>query len=114
MVYVDKTDSLHWKIRIIAPENLRISRKKPAVPVENPVLTETLPGEEDYCFMQDGSILMGHEGILYIKRNPFRHPESAWEPIADLKIMGITQFYRIAVSPDNTKIAVVVYQGKKP
>jgi hypothetical protein len=113
IVYLDKSDSLQWKIRTIAPENLRASRKKTGM-IENPVLSETLPGEEDYCFMQDGSLLMGHEGVLFYKKNPFRHPESAWTQMADLKAFGIDQFYRIAISPDNTQLAVVVYKGKKP
>jgi dipeptidyl aminopeptidase/acylaminoacyl peptidase len=113
IVFVDKSDSLHWKLRTMAPENLRVSRKKTG-PIENPILSETLPGEEDYCFMQDGSLLMGHDGALFYKKNPFRHPESAWIQLADLKQFGIKQFYRMAVSPDNTKMAIVVYKGTKP
>ena len=112
IVYVDKSDSLHWKIRIIAKENLSRLHKGPRV--ENPVLAETLPGEEDYCFLQDGSILMGHQGKLYIKKNPFRHPDSIWDEFADLKPFGITSFYRIAISTDNTQLAIVVYSGPKP
>jgi len=112
VVYVDKSDSLKWKIRMVAKENLMRNRKGPRA--ENPVLSETLPGEEDYCFMQDGSILMGHEGKLYVKKNPFRFTDSTWDEFADLREMGIAQFYRIALSPDNTQLAVVVYAGKKP
>ncbi len=112
IVYVDKSDSLHWKLRTIAADNLKLSKKK--IPLENPVLSETLPGEEDYCFMQDGSILMGHEGILYYKKNPFRHSTSTWDELVDLKPFGIDKFYRIAISADNTKLAVVVFKGKKP
>lgn len=112
MVYVDKSDSMHWKIKIIAKENLARIKKGPKV--ENPILTETLPGEEDYCFMQDGSILMGHEGKIYMKKNPFRYTDSTWDEFADLNQFGIQQFYRIALSPDNTQLALVVYKGKKP
>lgn len=113
IVYIDKSDSLHYKIRTVAQENLRTSRKKSAS-VENPVLAETLPGEEDFCFMQDGSVLMGHDGMLYYKKNPFRHPESPWDELVDLKQFGINQFYRIAINGDNTKLAVVAFKGKKP
>lgn len=112
VVYVDKSDSLQWKLRTVAKENLMRNRKGPRV--ENPVLTETLPGEEDYCFLQDGSILMGHQGKLYVKKNPFRYTDSTWDEFADLRNVGISQFYRIAISPDNTLLAVVVYAGKKP
>lgn len=112
VVYVDKSDSNHWAIRIIAPDNLKtFNRKKDVV---NALLTETLPNEEDYCFTQDGSILMGHEGILYIKKNPFKNPKATWDELIDLKTFGIEKFYRIAISVDNTKLAVVAYKGKKP
>jgi hypothetical protein len=113
MVYIDKSDPNKWVFRTVAQENLRTLRKKPAH-VENPILTETLPGEEDYCFLRDGSILMGHKGILYYKKNPFRHPNSTWDQLADMTQFGITNFYRIAVSPDNTKLALVAYKDKKP
>lgn len=112
ITYIDKSDSLHWKIRTIAPENLR--SKKPAKPIENPVLTETLEGEEDFCVLQDGSILMGHEGKIYIKKNPFRNNNESWALWADLQNFGIQKFYRMAVSIDNMQLAVVVYQGDKP
>ncbi|HMT35864.1 MAG TPA: hypothetical protein PKC41_08395 [Chitinophagaceae bacterium] len=112
VVYVDKSDSNKWVIRTIASENLKTFNKKMNVP--NPLLTETLPHEEDYCFTQDGSILMGHEGILYIKKNPFRNANATWDEVIDLKTFGIEKFYRIAMSVDNTKLAVVAYTGKKP
>lgn len=112
IVYLDKSDSSKWKIRTVAKENLLRLRKGPKI--ENPILTETLPGEEDYCFLQDGSILMGHEGKIYVKKNPFRYQDSTWDEFADLKSFGIQSFYRIAISPDNTLLAVVVYTGKKP
>ncbi|HNB80467.1 MAG TPA: hypothetical protein PLP14_00100 [Chitinophagaceae bacterium] len=112
MIYTDKSDSLHWVLRSVAPENLRTVRKGPKV--ENPFFAELLPGEEDFCFMRDGSILMGHEGKLFYKKNPFRHPDSKWEEWADLKSLGIGPFYRISISPDNTRLAIVVYKEKKP
>jgi hypothetical protein len=112
VVYVDKSDSNKWVIRTISPENLKTFTKKQNV--VNPLLTETLPHEEDYCFTQDGSILMGHDGILYIKKNPFRNQNASWEELADLKKFGIQRFYRMAISIDNTRLAIVVYQGEKP
>ncbi len=112
IAYIDKSDSMHWNIRTIAPENLR--SKKPTKPFENPILTETLPGEEDFCVLQDGSILMGHEGKIYIKKNPFRNKEEEWTLWADLQTFGIQKFYRMAISVDNMQLAVVVYQGEKP
>jgi hypothetical protein len=112
VVYVDKTDSLNWKIRTVAKENLK--RIKTGPKLENPILSDCLPGEEDYCFMQDGSILMGHDGMIYMKKNPFRYTDSTWDEWNDLKPFGINKFYRIVISPDNTQLALVVYKGKKP
>ncbi len=112
VVYIDKTDSNKWVFRLIAPENLKTFNKKGKV--VNPILCETLPQEEDYCFTQDGSILMGHGGMLYIKKNPFKNPNATWDELMDLKTFGIEKFYRIAISVDNTKLAVVAYTGKKP
>ncbi len=112
VVYVDKSDSDKWVIRMIAPENLKTFNRKGHT--ENPVLTETLPKEEDYCFTQDGSILMGHKGMLYIKKNPFKNANATWDELIDMKTFGIEKFYRIAISVDNTKLAVVAYRGKKP
>ena len=94
------------------PDSDQPFNKKENAP--NPVLTETLPQEEDYCFTQDGHILMGHNGVLYIKKNPFTNPSAAWEQLTDMKKFGIEKFYRMAMSIDNTKLAIVAYQGKKP
>ncbi len=112
IVYLDKSDSLHWKIRTVAQENLKST--KPKNKVENPVLTESLAGEEDFCFLQDGSILMGHEGKIYCKKNPFKNPNAEWQEWADLSKFGINKFYRMALSADNTQMAIVVYEGEKP
>lgn len=105
IVYLDKSDSLHWVIRTVAAENLRRVRKK--ANIENPVLTDIFEGEEDFCFMRDGSILMGHEGVLYYKKNPFNHPKATWEKMIDLKSYGIEKFTRISISPDNGQLAIV-------
>ncbi|MBL7754064.1 MAG: hypothetical protein JNM44_06285 [Chitinophagaceae bacterium] len=110
--FVDKSDSNHWKIRVIDKSGFK--NPTPAEPDNYTLLTETLPDEEDYCFMQDGSLLMAHQGILYKKRNPFKFKDSAWETLVDLKQFGITKCYRIALSPDNTRLALVVYTGEKP
>ncbi len=112
VVYVDKSDSTRWVIRTVASENLKTFNRKKMVP--NPALSETLDQEEDYCFTQDGHLLMGHQGKLYIKKNPLKNPQAVWEELADLKPFGIEKFYRMAMSIDNTKLAIVVYKGEKP
>jgi WD40 repeat protein len=112
IIYLDKTDSLHWQIRSVAADNLK--KLKPKKAVENPIITETLEGEEDYCFLMDGSILMGHNGIIYIKKNPLKNLKAKWEELLDCRKYGFDKFYRIVTNFDNTKIALVAFKGKKP
>lgn len=112
VVFLDKSDSAQWVLRTVASENLKTFNKKSNI--ENPILAKILPQEEDYCFTQEGNILMGHEGKLYQLKNPFKNSHLIWEEVADLKSFGIDKFYRIALSTDNTKLAIVVYEGKKP
>ncbi len=111
-IYVDKQDTAHWFIRALMPENLRAVKGR--VNIENPIVTETIRGEEDYCVLADGSFLMGHDGKLYIKKSPWDNPKAEWELASDLSRFGITSFYRLAVSPSYRKLVVVVYEGKKP
>ncbi len=112
VVFLDKSDSSNWVLRTVAPDNMKTFNKKNNV--ENPILAKVLPNEEDYCFTQEGHILMGHEGKLYILKNPFKTKHLQWEEIANLQPFGIEKFYRLAISVDNTKLAVVVYEGDKP
>jgi hypothetical protein len=126
--YVDKADSTSYKIRVIAKENMRMSSKQINKTsgvqkfvenkrlVENPILVETLEGEEDYCIMSDGTFLMGKEGSLYsynLRKNKGQ-TKNSWTEIPAFKELGIGKFYRISISPDNTMLAVVVYKGEKP
>jgi hypothetical protein len=112
LMYVDKRDSAKWYIRIVSKENMK-PKMKTASP-ENTILSETLEGEEDYCLLLDGSLLMGHNGFLYKKDIPHRKPENKWYVVEDLKKFGIDTFYRIVVSQNNQMLAVVAFKGKKP
>jgi hypothetical protein len=112
LVFVDKSDSLNGRIRMLDKQHLK--SPTPSEPERYPVLSDVLPGEEDFCFMQDGSILMFHDGAIYKKRNPFKLKDSKWELLWDMKPWGINKGYRISLSPDNTRLALVVYSGEKP
>lgn len=112
LVFVDKSDSLNGRIRMLDKQHLK--SPTPSDPERYPVLSDVLPGEEDFCFMQDGSILMFHDGAIYKKRNPFKLKDSQWELLWDMKPWGINKGYRISLSPDNTRLALVVYSGEKP
>lgn len=110
--YVDKSDSTNWFIRTL--NNDYRKPKGERLLQEDAILTTTLPNEEDFCFMQDGSILMAHEGKIYLKKNPFRNVNATWEQITDLIPYGLTSFYRMVLSPNYQQIAIVAFKGKKP
>lgn len=112
IIYIDKSDTNQWCLRAIPGENLRSYSR--AEKKENVKISDVLPMEEDYCITQEGNILMGHNGVLYMKKNPLKNVGGTWDQIADFKMYGIDKFYRIAISPDNTMLAVVAYKGKKP
>ncbi len=68
-------------------------------------ITDPIEGSEDLAWTLDGSMLMGKDAKIY-KFKP--HNDENWQEItieSDLPIKNIT---RLAVSPDGTKIAVVV------
>jgi hypothetical protein len=112
--FVDKTDTTSYKIRVIAKENARMAKAK--VLVENPILVETLEGEEDFCVASDGTFLMGSEGKLYSYnlRKSKGQTRSSWKELPSFEALGLGKFYRMVLSPDNTMMAVVVYKADKP
>jgi hypothetical protein len=112
LVYVDKSDTAVWTINMITQDDIRKIKK--GEKVKPSIISETLRKEEDYVIMNDGSLLMGQQGVLYIKKNPFKNPKATWEKLCDIKKFGIAKFYRIALSRDNTKLALVAYNGDKP
>jgi len=63
----------------------------------------------DFAFTPKGELLGGHQGKLY----KFPLAGSSWSLAANLQ-SEIGLFYRLAVSPDGKKIAVVSYSGKRP
>ena len=71
----------------------------------------TLQASEDYVWTPQGTLLMGKDSKLY-EYNPAKTKQ--WREVADFATFGITGFYRLALSPQADKIAVVVYTGKKP
>ncbi len=118
--YVDKAtvnaDSA-YAIRMVSTDNLKL-RYKDRPKVENPIVTFTLPKQEDFAIMNDGTFLMGQEGMLYAYKPSTKAKHTSeqkkWRMLADLKTLGIPSFYRLALSPDNMKIAVVSYANQKP
>lgn len=73
-------------------------------------LIDALTGSQDHTWTPKGSILMGYKDKIY----KF-HPESDknWKPISiesDLPFNGVT---RLTISPDGSKLAVVVFEQSK-
>jgi Tol biopolymer transport system component len=74
-------------------------------------ITETPEKTEDYCWGPDGKIYMGVNGKLMCYDT--KSTSQKWEEVADWqKITG--NFYRLAMSPDGSRIALVTYSGDKP
>ena len=68
------------------------------------VITNTLQGSEDYCWTKKGEIIMGKDQELWIWK------DKLWNLMADLSAYDLRGITRLAISPDNTKLAVVVTQ----
>lgn len=98
--FVDKTDSNNWIIK-------RFDMKTN----QTTVVANCISGSEDYTWTPDGTILCGSIGILYKLKPGF---DKAWMPVQDFNNTELQSFYRLVVSPDGRKLAVVVYSGKKP
>lgn len=61
------------------------------------------PGSEDFTVDSHGSYWTGNDGKLY-RRAP---TDNRWELMADLSAHGIHNISRLAISPENDKIALV-------
>ncbi len=110
--YIDKNDTA----------NIMIMRYNVKEGMMNPV-APMLKGSEDFAWTNDGKIIAGRDGKLYILDplklkediNSFdpKLAETNWIELADFS-KSIGNFYRIAVSPKGNKWAIVGYTGKKP
>jgi hypothetical protein len=70
-------------------------------------ITDALTGSQDLTWTANGSMLMGHNNTIY---KFYPGVDEKWEPISiesEFPMEGIT---RLAISPDGTKLAVVVLE----
>ncbi len=74
-------------------------------------IVNTLPSSEDYVWTPDGVLLMGKDNKLY-RFEP--NEDTDWEQIWDFSTLGINDFYRMAISPDGSMLAIVSFKNKKP
>jgi hypothetical protein len=90
-------------IKRLPNDELRIMEFDPATGAVRPIVL-TRDGKLNYCWLSDGSILLGSGGKL------FRFDEKTgenWTEIADLTSTGIKDITRLTVSPDGKFLAVV-------
>ncbi len=92
LMYVKKTNFGLWQLVEYNPYNQ-----------QKDIVTNTLPEEEDFGVLSDGTILMGSGSKLY-KFNRLRDTE--WREVADFRFYNIDNITRIAVSRGN-RIAIV-------
>jgi Tol biopolymer transport system component len=97
MYFVLKSNPAEWFIYSMSCTDFTLTR-----------IRATPPHCEDFALMPDGSIIMGHEGQLFISEN-----NSDWTMIANFS-NEMQDFYRIALSADGTKMALVAFSGKRP
>lgn len=67
-------------------------------------ITTTLNNNEDICWFKDGSILTSYKNNLYIFNSKL---SKDWKLLCSLEEYGITNISRIAINPDNDKLALV-------
>lgn len=94
LTFVDKTDEKQWIIKTWDMRTNKVS-----------VLVNTLPGVEDFVWTNNMKMLAVSGGKLFVF-DP-KKKSQAWEEKADLRINDTKEYQRIAISPDNKKIALV-------
>ena len=90
--YISKKDSI-WNINYVDLSNYKTK-----------TITTTLNNNEDICWFKDGSILTSHKNNLYIFNSKL---SNGWILLCSLEEYGITNISRIAINPDNDKLALV-------
>ena len=94
LAFVQKATAKTWYIKALDP-----------VAYSSTILTETLPGSEDFVLLPDGTFIMGLGAKLF-SFHP-ADPRKQWIEIADLTVYGLTNIKRLAVSRESDKIAIV-------
>jgi len=92
--YVKKKSDNEWFINYVDMETNETS-----------VIINTLPSTEDYVWINESLLLMGKGNKLY-KYN--LGVSNDWEVVADFSEHSIKNFNRMAVSPNGSKLAIVV------
>ncbi|NNE98141.1 MAG: hypothetical protein HKN25_03885 [Pyrinomonadaceae bacterium] len=84
-------------------DSLWIKEFDPATRAVRPIVPAK-DGEKDYAWMPDGSLLIGSGSKLFSFNGK---TDKSWKEAADLKVSGIKDITRMAVSPDGKNLALV-------
>jgi hypothetical protein len=98
LYYTDKSDT-----------NTTIIHRIDLKEMNDTSIIRCMKGSEDFEVLEDGSLLQGNEGRLYIAKPG----SSEWELAADFSSV-LKDFYRIVVDPTGRLLALVAYTGHKP
>jgi len=90
--YISKKDSI-WNINYVDLSSYNTK-----------TITTTLNNNEDICWFKDGSILTSYKNNLYIFNSKL---SKNWKLLCSLEEYGITNISRMAINPDNDKLALV-------
>ena len=90
--YISKKDSI-WNINYVDLSSYKTK-----------TITTTLNNNEDICWLKDGSILTSNKNNLYIFNSKL---SKDWKLLCSLEEYGITNISRIAINPNNDKLALV-------
>ncbi len=99
LLFLDKSDSTKWMISSVQLPGYKI----------DPIV-KAIDGNEDFCPLNDGSLIMGSAGKLFLWNEA---SGDTWNMIKDYSTT-IGPFYRITVNEESTRIAFVAFAGKKP
>ena len=93
--FVHKEEGSGWWIKRLDVANETITK-----------VIETLPGREDFTVTTSGRILMGDGEDIYVERG------GKWQKLFTVEGLGFSDFNRMVVSPDESKLALVVVMDK--
>lgn len=91
ILFVHKLSTKDWYLKKMDPESGTVK-----------ILTTTLPENEDFEILPDGSIIMGNGSELY--RYVDRGVNAQWQKVDDLKSLGIKKISRMSISEDKLLI----------
>ncbi|MES2130307.1 MAG: hypothetical protein V4463_23810 [Pseudomonadota bacterium] len=102
--FVDKSDPAHWVIKAMTAGD-----RLPTVLVATPAAEKEADRSEDYCWLPDGSLMMGKGGVLWRWDGKAGNPMRVF---ADLGDVG-GDIKRLAASADGKRLAFVVQMRSK-